>query len=356
MGKAENQGLDSLESEIEATRERLADTIDQLVYRASPKTIARREVASLKAVYVAPDGSPRTDNILKTAGAVVGVRRAHGRAAQDRGMSDKTPIRMLHDRVLVSVDKEGERRSSGGIVIPATAVMGGRRLGWAQVAAVGPHVRTVEVGDRVLFDPEDKAEVEVNAETYILMRERDIHAVAAERLGDTRPASTSDRSRAWTSYAAQGQRRRGEHHGIDEPVRDAAQHHVEQPVPARHPVRQRLEEQGAGDEPPAQGLENGASGPAPRRRRRWRSRRGSRPQPACGGRLGGRSVLIAPAWQLRRGPAPEHSCSDVGPAGPCRWPALVASRRRGLRRGAARCRPRSWCRPPGRPRCGRPGA
>ncbi len=99
-------------------------------------------------------------------------------------MSDKTPIRMLHDRVLVSVDAEGERRSSGGIVIPATAVMGGRRLSWAKVAAVGPHVRSVEVGDRVLYDPEDKGEVEVNAETYVLMRERDIHAVAAERLGE----------------------------------------------------------------------------------------------------------------------------------------------------------------------------
>ena len=100
-------------------------------------------------------------------------------------MSDKTPIRMLHDRVLVSVDKEGERRSSGGIVIPATAAMGSRRLSWARVAAIGPHVRSVEVGDRVLFDPQDKAEVEVNAETYILMRERDVHAVAADRLGDT---------------------------------------------------------------------------------------------------------------------------------------------------------------------------
>ena len=100
-------------------------------------------------------------------------------------MTDKTPIKMLHDRVLVSVDKEGERRSTGGIVIPATAVMGGRRLAWARVAAIGPHVRSVEVGDRVLFDPEDKAEVEVDAETYVLMRERDIHAVAADRLGDS---------------------------------------------------------------------------------------------------------------------------------------------------------------------------
>ena len=115
---------------------------------------------------------------------------------------EKTPIRMLHDRVLVSLDKDaGERRSSGGIVIPATAAMGGRRLAWltfcakvrelfrrlawCRVAAIGPHVRTVEVGDRVLFDPEDKAEVEVNGEDYVLMRERDIHAVAADRLGDS---------------------------------------------------------------------------------------------------------------------------------------------------------------------------
>jgi Protein of unknown function (DUF3618) len=72
VAKAGNQGLDFLESEIEATRERLADTIDQLVYRASPKTIARREIASVKAVFVASDGAPRTDNMLKTAGVVVG--------------------------------------------------------------------------------------------------------------------------------------------------------------------------------------------------------------------------------------------------------------------------------------------
>jgi chaperonin GroES len=102
-------------------------------------------------------------------------------------MSEKTPIRMLHDRVLVSLDKDaGERRSSGGIVIPATAALGARRLAWSRVAAIGPHVRSVEVGDRVLFDPEDKGEVELDGETYVLMRERDIHALAAERLGDSR--------------------------------------------------------------------------------------------------------------------------------------------------------------------------
>lgn len=99
---------------------------------------------------------------------------------------ERTPIQMLHDRVLVEVDKEqGERKSSGGILIPATAAMGGKRLSWCKVVALGPHVRSVKVDDRVLFDPEDKAEVEVSGELYIVVRERDIHAVSAERVGSS---------------------------------------------------------------------------------------------------------------------------------------------------------------------------
>jgi len=96
----------------------------------------------------------------------------------------RLPIRMLHDRVLVSSDVDGgERRSSAGIVIPATAAVG-RRLAWAAVMAVGQHVRQVEVGDRVLYDPEDRAEVELQGTQYVLLRERDIHAVAAPRVDD----------------------------------------------------------------------------------------------------------------------------------------------------------------------------
>jgi chaperonin GroES len=94
------------------------------------------------------------------------------------------PIRMLHDRVLVSTDHEGgERRSGGGILIPATVAMG-RRLAWAEVVAIGAHVRSVKVNDRVLFDPEDRAEVEVRGKVYVLLRERDLHAVAAETPAD----------------------------------------------------------------------------------------------------------------------------------------------------------------------------
>jgi hypothetical protein len=63
-----------LEHEIEQTRERLAVTIDQLIYRSSPKTITRRQIAAVKATYVDPvTGQPKMPNILKTAGVVVGV-------------------------------------------------------------------------------------------------------------------------------------------------------------------------------------------------------------------------------------------------------------------------------------------
>ena len=99
----------------------------------------------------------------------------------------KLPVRLLHDRVLVSLDAaDGERRSTGGIVIPATAKIG-RRLAWAEVVAAGANVRTVAAGDRVLFDPEDRAEVELHGTEYVLLRERDIHAVASERLSDGSP-------------------------------------------------------------------------------------------------------------------------------------------------------------------------
>jgi chaperonin GroES len=97
---------------------------------------------------------------------------------------DKTPIQMLADRILVQIPQaEGERRSKSGILIPATAQMS-KRLTWAEVVAVGPNVRNMEPGDQVLFSPEDRYEVEVRGEDYIILRERDIHAVAAGRLAE----------------------------------------------------------------------------------------------------------------------------------------------------------------------------
>ena len=94
----------------------------------------------------------------------------------------KQPITMLNDRLLVQIPQnDGERASRGGILIPATAQIS-KRLAWAEVVAIGPQVRNIEPGDRVLFNPEDRYEVEVRNEDYLILRERDIHAVASPRL------------------------------------------------------------------------------------------------------------------------------------------------------------------------------
>ncbi|SCL20671.1 chaperonin GroES [Micromonospora nigra] len=100
----------------------------------------------------------------------------------DPNLDTGLPIRLLHDRVLVRTEGgEGERRSTAGIVIPATAAVG-RRLAWATAVGVGPNVRSIVSGDRVLFDPDDRSEVELHGQGYVLLRERDVHAVAAERV------------------------------------------------------------------------------------------------------------------------------------------------------------------------------
>ncbi len=100
----------------------------------------------------------------------------------DQNLDAGLPIRLLHDRVLVRTEgSEGERRSTAGIVIPATAAVG-KRLAWATAVGVGPHVRSIVSGDRVLFDPDDRSEVELHGRGYVLLRERDVHAVAAERV------------------------------------------------------------------------------------------------------------------------------------------------------------------------------
>lgn len=106
-----------------------------------------------------------------------------GGDALDMTVDDaKLAITMLNDRLLLREPKqEGERRSRAGILIPATAQLA-KRLLWADVVAVGPHVRSIKSGDRVLFNPEDCFEVEMRGDDYLIVRERDVHAVASERL------------------------------------------------------------------------------------------------------------------------------------------------------------------------------
>lgn len=95
---------------------------------------------------------------------------------------DKTTheeVRLTGDRIVVAVPDSGERQSRGGLLIPATAAPAPKRCIWAEVALVGPDVRSVKVGDRVLFLPQAGLEVEIDEEEYLLLRERDIQAVSS---------------------------------------------------------------------------------------------------------------------------------------------------------------------------------
>ena len=97
------------------------------------------------------------------------------------GGDAKRSIAMTADRILVQPSEEaGERTSRSGILIPATANVD-RRLVWAEAVAVGPTVRNVEEGDRVLFAPDAGFEVEIRGDEYLILRERDVHAVASTR-------------------------------------------------------------------------------------------------------------------------------------------------------------------------------
>lgn len=89
---------------------------------------------------------------------------------------------MTADRVLVKREQQGERQSKGGLLIPATAQSITKRCIWSQVIAVGPNVRNIESGDHVLHLPEGGLEVDIRGEDYHLLRERDVHAVASDRL------------------------------------------------------------------------------------------------------------------------------------------------------------------------------
>jgi len=91
-------------------------------------------------------------------------------------------IRLTADRILVRVPDDSERKSKGGLLIPATAATPLKRCVWSVVVLIGPETRNVKVGDRVLFIPQTGLEVDIEGELFLLLRERDIQAIASDRV------------------------------------------------------------------------------------------------------------------------------------------------------------------------------
>lgn len=97
----------------------------------------------------------------------------------------RRPVAVLGDRVLVAPPDGGERQTKAGILIPATAQSVDRKGMWGEAIGVGPHVRQVQLHDEVLYLPEDAIEVDVQGDHYLIVRERDVHAVASSRREDS---------------------------------------------------------------------------------------------------------------------------------------------------------------------------
>jgi len=104
------------------------------------------------------------------------------RRARAKPKAASLEIKLTGDRLVVRAADNGERKSTGGLLIPATAMPAPKRLVWADVALVGPDVRVAKQGDRVLFLPQSGLEVELDGEELLLLRERDVQAVSSAPL------------------------------------------------------------------------------------------------------------------------------------------------------------------------------
>ncbi|MEO8475699.1 MAG: co-chaperone GroES [Actinomycetota bacterium] len=109
------------------------------------------------------------------------------RRARGIRSGDPAELRLTGDRLVVRVPGAGERTSSGGLLIPATAMPAPKRLQWADVTLVGPDVRVAVPGDHVLFLPASGLEVDLDGEDLVLLRERDVQAVRSATGRDRTP-------------------------------------------------------------------------------------------------------------------------------------------------------------------------
>ncbi len=83
-----------------------------------------------------------------------------------------TPIKPLADRV-VAVREEAKTKTASGIYLPDTAK---EKPAYATVEAVGPDVKGIKKGDRVIYETYKVTEIKVDGTEYLIVKEEDILA------------------------------------------------------------------------------------------------------------------------------------------------------------------------------------
>lgn len=83
-----------------------------------------------------------------------------------------TPIKPLADRV-VAVREEAKTQTASGIYLPDTAK---EKPAYATVVAVGPDVKEIKNGDRIVYKDYTTTELKIDGKEYLIVKEEDVLA------------------------------------------------------------------------------------------------------------------------------------------------------------------------------------
>lgn len=83
-----------------------------------------------------------------------------------------TPIKPLADRV-VAVREEAKTQTASGIYLPDNAK---EKPVLAEVKAVGPDVKALKVGDKIIYKDYTTTELKIDGVDYIIVKEDDVLA------------------------------------------------------------------------------------------------------------------------------------------------------------------------------------
>lgn len=82
------------------------------------------------------------------------------------------PIKPLADRV-VAVREQAETKTASGLYLPDTSK---EKPVVAEVKAVGPDVKTLKKGDRIVYKEYSTTELKVSGTEYLIVKEEDVLA------------------------------------------------------------------------------------------------------------------------------------------------------------------------------------
>lgn len=86
-----------------------------------------------------------------------------------------TPIKPLADRV-VAVREAAQEKTASGLYLPDTAK---EKPTTATVEAIGPEVKSLKIGDKIVYKEYTTTEMKINGKDYLIVKEEDVLATVA---------------------------------------------------------------------------------------------------------------------------------------------------------------------------------